>query len=717
MKTPRWYQQIGNQILAVIIVLLAASAVTAFILSNYHNYLGFQNLVYASLSNSAFARMKSMEQWTFEQREKLEILATEILPQTPSTAEEELKALLQFQAYNDELAVISLAEAETGAIRASTSPQEQGKIIFDKPWTSQPPVYRAIYPISINPMTGKPELCVALPYKKKDGGEAILLALIDMVEMGKAFQKTEMPVSEETAYLITTGPRLVFGRHSQSIPASLKASEVVSRALDGRTGRSAYLNFHGVPVFGYYSWHAAWNAAIVVEIPQSAAIYTYEGFETMVGFIAASMALAILGLGVLLSRRLTKPLEHLASAAVKIMGGDFNQRVRVSGSNEVAVAGQAFNSMMETMQNLLNALSSRERYFRSLIEHSSDFVLVLDENAVIRYASPSTLRHFGYGEKEMLGRAFEALLAEPDPGFREMLELLLKDLRGWAKAQTYWISKASGESVLVEATFNKIPRPAAEGGHSVVVNARDVSDKHKMEKDLARREKMDSLGVFSAGVADDFNNLLTGLMGYVSIFKLQIESGQRDENLLDKVEGMILRAKELTQRLVIISSGGLFHFKAQDLNDLIQFEIGELKLENRAKLELNLGTDLPPVSCDRDKVLLLLGEVFENALRFMGPTGSIAVKTDLVVRPGSRASGGDSKKEYVRVTIKDSGPGIPAEFLNQIFDPYFTTHPKAKGLGLTMVYSIMESHNGQVEVSSQPGHGTEIFLLFPPTKP
>lgn len=699
MKKVRWHQKIGNQLLLLVGSILLVSTTFAVSLSLYRNYIGFQSVVENSLRNSTELRQRATDAWLQDKKESLDELARTVIADLKSDKEIST-AFFDFLAGNQAFDSLFLLEAPTGLVRVATNPGDTGRILAGSPLLSMAKTRTWLSPFLDNPDSGRLEILAGAPLITQGKTRAILGARLSLKALAFQFQHTRQPVAEETAFLVAPGSRLVFGQVTNAPMTALLKSPQVQAALAGQSGLEAYTNRYGIKVFGAWAWVDSWRAALFVEIPQSYTVFSYNNLEWIVLVAGVAIAVVLAGLGFYFSRILVRPLGQLASAAAELQAGNYRQRLNIRGHSELAQTAEAFNAMAGALDNFLNALTQREKYYRNLIEHSSDYVFVISLDGTIRYLSPNVSRRLGYPEDQILGTNALDFLAHPndgDPTQEGSPWLNSLSQKGYL-VREYWAPCADGSKILLEATFNLLP--PLNGEVQIVINARDITDKSRMEADLERRRKMDSLGHFSAGVADDFNNLLTGLMGYVSLFRLQAQSGHWDDSLTESMERSILKAKDLTQRLIIISSGGIFHFLPHALNDLVTTVVEATTLNKRCQLDLHLAPDLPPVSCDKDKILLLLREIFDNALNFAGKNLHLQVRTEAA--PG-----------IVRVYVRDNGPGIDPEQLPHIFDPYFSTNERAKGLGLTMAWAIMDTHKGKISLTSEPGQGTEVLLTFP----
>ena len=241
---------------------------------------------------------------------------------------------------------------------------------------------------------------------------------------------------------------------------------------------------------------------------------------------------------------------------------------------------------------------------------------------------------------------------------------------------------------------------------------REISERKKYEEELRKAEKLESIGVLAGGIAHDFNNLLTGILGNLSIARIRAAGSAEVQQSLAKAENACLRARDLTRQLLIFSKGGAPVRKATSIGDVLRESV-EFSLQSHSvRCEFDLPDDLPHVDIDEGQIAQVVNNLIVNAEQAMPDGGTLRIgaravelgpEDALPVRPG----------RYVRVTVSDTGIGIPEDALPRIFDPFFTTKEKGSGLGLTTAYSILRHHDGVITVDSAPGKGTTFSLYLP----
>ena len=238
----------------------------------------------------------------------------------------------------------------------------------------------------------------------------------------------------------------------------------------------------------------------------------------------------------------------------------------------------------------------------------------------------------------------------------------------------------------------------------------DITEKKRLEEELMKIQKLESLGVLAGGIAHDFNNLLTAIIGNISIAKMA--TGEKVKERLEKAEKASIRAKDLTRQLLTFAKGGGPVKKIASISDLVMENVDFAVKGAGVKCGYSIPEGLWKVDIDEGQITQVIQNLIINANQAMPLGGQITVKAEnfamgspdqLPLRPGM----------YVRISVSDTGTGIPEDILPRIFDPYFTTKEAGSGLGLATAYSIIKKHGGYINVKSVHGEGTEFYFYLP----
>ena len=356
-------------------------------------------------------------------------------------------------------------------------------------------------------------------------------------------------------------------------------------------------------------------------------------------------------------------------------------------------------------EQLRQARREWERIFQA-IGHPA---MILDRHHNIVLANRAMVSSAGKSKEELLGKKcyeiFHGMEYPPegcpmedmlDSGHIEIVEMEMGSLGG--------IYLVSCTPVLDDAGQLK----------SVIHIATDITERKRMEEELLKIEKLESIGVLAGGIAHDFNNILTVIIGNISLVGMYLESGEETEKTLKRLkdaEKASMRAKELTQQLLTFSSGGTPIVRIVNIGDLLRNSTTFVLRGTNARYEFSIADDLWPVEIDAGQIDQVIANLTINANQSMSDGGLIVVRGENVT------IGADDplmeEGQYVKISIEDQGSGIPVKLLRKIFDPYFSTKQNGSGLGLATSLSVIQKHNGYITVESQVGVGTTFHIYLP----
>ncbi len=244
------------------------------------------------------------------------------------------------------------------------------------------------------------------------------------------------------------------------------------------------------------------------------------------------------------------------------------------------------------------------------------------------------------------------------------------------------------------------------------VVARDITEKQKIQQESEKIRRIESLGILAGGIAHDFNNLLTGLIGNISLAKLLLDPEHEAYKKLTVAEAAAARTRDLTKQLLIFSKGGAPIKTTTDIKKLIEDAVSLSLSGSNIKHKFDFDKDLWLTHVDKGQLYQVIQNLVINARQAMPSGGVLEISCHNYIKTKDNmlpiANG-----KYVRIDIKDYGIGIPEKYINNIFDPYFTTKDKGSGLGLTICFSIIKKHGGHITVESEVGIGTTFTIYLP----
>jgi signal transduction histidine kinase/DNA-binding response OmpR family regulator len=248
---------------------------------------------------------------------------------------------------------------------------------------------------------------------------------------------------------------------------------------------------------------------------------------------------------------------------------------------------------------------------------------------------------------------------------------------------------------------------------NVAVILQDVSERRKQEEEDLRTQKLESLGSLAGGIAHDFNNLLQGVFGYIEIAKMNYDNKDKMLAMLSQAEEALHQSANLTRQLLTFSKGGKPIRKLIDLRNVIENSTKFTLSGSWSDFRIDIAPDLWQVEADEGQIGQVIQNILLNAEQSMPTGGAILITAKNIPASDRSAPPGPIQGNHVLIAIKDTGIGIPEQYIPKIFDPYFTTKEKGRGLGLATSYSIVQNHGGMIDVKSVLDKGTTLFIYLP----
>ncbi len=246
----------------------------------------------------------------------------------------------------------------------------------------------------------------------------------------------------------------------------------------------------------------------------------------------------------------------------------------------------------------------------------------------------------------------------------------------------------------------------------VVLVVRDITESVRLTQERVRASKLESLGVLAGGIAHDFNNVLTAVVGNIALARNDETLSRETATWLEEAERACLRARTLTHQLLTFSRGGDPVKRPMHLGTLVDATVRFAVSGSNVRCSVDVAPDLWAVEADEGQVEQVVHNIVLNAKQAMPRGGQVHVSCSNV-RLGPLPDVPGGPRQFVRISIKDQGVGIPAEHLERIFDPYFTTKPSGTGLGLAVSHAVIKNHGGLLQAESAVGAGTTFHILLP----
>jgi PAS domain S-box-containing protein len=370
---------------------------------------------------------------------------------------------------------------------------------------------------------------------------------------------------------------------------------------------------------------------------------------------------------------------------------------------------------LRASRRLFESLAAQEARFRSLVQNSSDVVLVVDGSGRVSYVSPSVARVLGEGAVDVGARLADLVPADDVSGLAPLFD-------GSPHAVNRLQSRmhtATGEwrEIEIVATDLRLD-PAVDG---IVLNCRDVSDRNELERQLHHAQKLDAVGHLAGGLAHDFNNVLTAIRGYAELLRDEIPETSNATTDLLHIEQAVDRAAAVTKKLLAFSRKQAVQRVVFNLNTVLLDLAPLLRQLLTDRIEVCLEPDpaLWPIKADPGQMEQVIINLATNARDAMPDGGQLQMATaNRTVTTASVETGALVPGDYIALVVSDQGTGMRDETRNRIFEPFFTTKARDRGmgLGLAMVHGIVTHAGGHIAVETSWEHGTTFTILIPRTQ-
>ncbi len=362
---------------------------------------------------------------------------------------------------------------------------------------------------------------------------------------------------------------------------------------------------------------------------------------------------------------------------------------------------------------------SHER-FAGIVALAADGIIAVDSEQRIQLFNQAAERIFSWQEAEVLGRPLELLIPPQERDLhRDHVQAFAESAesaRRMGERRAVKGLRRDGSTFPAEVSIAKLP---TRGGVQHTAIVRDVSRREQLEAQLRQSQKLEAIGQLAGGIAHDFNNLLQIMRGYTEVALAVPDLPEKVTHAVERVQLATDKAADLTRKLLAFGRRDVLDWQPVRLHAFLEESAGLLRhaLGEGLPLEMALRAADPTVSVDAGLLSQALMNLTLNAADAMPDGGTVSLETDDVAADEAfcRAHGWAKPGAYVRLTLRDTGHGIPEDIQERVFEPFFTTKEpdRGTGLGLATAYGIVQRHDGMLEASSTPGVGTAMAIFLP----
>lgn len=376
-----------------------------------------------------------------------------------------------------------------------------------------------------------------------------------------------------------------------------------------------------------------------------------------------------------------------------------------------SIGSIAFGADITKRKQIENKLRVSEERYSLLVNNANEAILVV-QNDLIKYINPIATKMFRRPQEEMvLTNYFEYV----HPDDLDLVKKRYNNIISKGKVQNpyiYRIKLSDGRIMLISVNSVKINW---EGRPAALALMTDITELRKMEEEIIKADKFESISLLAGGIAHDLNNYLATLLGNITLAKLYKNDYEKIHEKLESIEKAIHRANILSNQLFTFTKGGAPVKKKLFINNLIVDNVKFTLSGSNVNCQFFIDSNLHMAEIDEGQFSQVLNNIVINAVQAMPDGGMIKVAAENIMIKAKKQDYYVLLGEgpYLKISIMDEGVGIQEEYLLKIFDPFFTTKQNGNGLGLATSYSIIRNHGGHLSVESEIGKGT-IFNIFLP---
>lgn len=464
--------------------------------------------------------------------------------------------------------------------------------------------------------------------------------------------------------------------------------------------------------------------SLVVTMPRAFDALAESSLAWLAFFVALVGIVFITPLLTLQTQTVLDPLSRLAADIRILQAGDWSgRRLDWKRDDEFGVVAKAVDGMLDAIEQDHRNIRENEARNRALLEANPDILYLFDRDGRIQElkapADAETLFHVAPA-KAVGGLLADARTATPEvlAQFKEKIQGAFET--GMIQSFEFHLSRPDGQDYWGEVRMLRMnERHVLAVERNVTDRCRAERGRRLLEVRIGQKQKMESLGILASGIAHDFNNILTAILGQAEAALANAPGASAEA--ISTIRSAAIRASGLTRQLQAYAGQGSFEIKRLSLNNLLgdMTQLLRSSLSKKAVVELRLDSELPMVEGDSSQLWQVAMNLLLNASEALdGQPGTITLSTTRMDATSAELTDFLSVQPlpagtYVLLEVEDSGRGMTPDVLARIFDPFYSTKSKGRGLGLSAVMGIVQAHGGGIAVRSSPGAGTTFRIIIP----
>ncbi len=419
--------------------------------------------------------------------------------------------------------------------------------------------------------------------------------------------------------------------------------------------------------------------------------------------------IAFFAIHILISRMVIRPVLDLHKSVSRYKEGSLPDAVSVHAADEIGELALEFNNMSRAIRERNEKLVESEERIKSLFERVEHAIFGLDSEGNLIEANTKFTKMFGPVKN------IRNLLSSEKKAQEYLTHSLSSKV---VHAEERLMDKNGNEIVVLLSMYPEIDGNGnVEGYDGYII---DITEKKRLEERLIRSQKMEAVGTLVGGMAHEFNNLLTAILGYSEIMQSMVKEGDEYYKPVNIIYQAATRGAEFGRKILTITRKEKIETKPVTINDVITNSLDLLQrtLPKDIEIIVKLSDDIPLINADPSQIQQVIVNLAINARDAMPEGGKLFIETSTISDrndlPGDMH---DVRRSFIKISVADTGTGIDMETQSKIFDPFFTTKEvgKGTGLGLYIVHSIVTNHGGYINLYSEPLRGTQFNIYLPVT--
>jgi len=353
-----------------------------------------------------------------------------------------------------------------------------------------------------------------------------------------------------------------------------------------------------------------------------------------------------------------------------------------------------------------------EAYYANVVDSVGDGVIVLDNSGAVTLVNPAAEEIAGVSRRQAIGGTFGDIFKGEGP----LIDMVAKTVATGMSVSDHEniVLKRNGKIMPVGASTSPLLDSVGERIGTIVL-LRDLTNVRELEEAVRQADRLSSLGALAAGLAHEIKNPLGGIKGAAQLLELEFPENEELREYIRVMLKEVQRVNLIVEELLALASPGRLKLAKVNLHRVLSdIVLLQRRAADGRKVSIQQFFDpsIPPILADESLLTQLFLNLVRNALEAVGE-GGVVKGTSRVLADYSMTQKGERRARMVAIDVADNGPGIPADVLENMFTPFFTTKSKGTGLGLAICQKIVSEHRGMIRVDSAPSRGTVFTVMIP----